>query len=30
MEREAFLTVFGEKVHEQPETVQTADAENQD
>ena len=30
MERDAFLTVFGEKTHEQPENVQTADAENQD
>ena len=30
MERDAFLTVFGEKVHEQPENVQTADAEDQD
>ena len=29
MERDAFLTVFGEKVHEQPETVQTADAKDQ-
>ena len=30
MERDAFLTVFGEKTHEQPENVQTADAEDQD
>lgn len=30
MERDAFLTVFGEKTHEQPEDVQTADAEDQD
>lgn len=30
MERDAFLTVFGEKTHEQPENVQAADAEDQD
>ena len=30
MERDAFLTVLGEKTHEQPENVQTADAEDQD
>ena len=30
MERDAFLTVFGEKTHEQPENFQTADAEDQD
>ena len=30
MERDAFLTVFGEKTHEQPEDVPAADAENQD
>ena len=30
MERDAFLTVFREKVHEQPEKVQAADAEDQD
>lgn len=30
MERDAFLTVFGEKTHEQPENVPAADAEDQD
>ena len=30
MERDAFLTVFGEKTHEQPEDVPAADAEDQD
>ena len=30
MERDAFLTVFGEKTHEQPENVPAVDAEDQD
>ena len=30
MERDAFLTVFGEKTHEQPERSPAADAEDQD
>ena len=30
MERDAFLTVFGEKTHEQPENVPAADAKDQD